>query len=125
MLVGVATLPYSRPPENCHFRPKNEIFYTFLHTTVYLPPYLTVNNDIQCYPYFFYKKRCAIKSGKVLLRPRRPLAASNPFWDHGQYVTKDGVIPKMYKLISRSCNRTRRPQNFFGNFQTIHGRLIF
>ena len=31
----VATLPPSFPPsENCHFRSKNEIFYTFLHTTV-------------------------------------------------------------------------------------------
>ena len=60
-----------------------------------------------------------------MLQPQRPLAASNPFWDLGRYATKDGVVPKMYRLISRSCNRTRRPQNFFGNFQTIHGRLIF
>ena len=33
--VGVATLPPSFfPPENCHFRSENKIFYTFLHTTV-------------------------------------------------------------------------------------------
>ena len=29
------SLPHSGPPENCHFRVKNEIFYSFLHTTVY------------------------------------------------------------------------------------------
>ena len=79
---------------------------------------------LEYYTYFFKKNRCAIKSGKVLLQPQRPLGASNPLWDLGRYVTKDGVVPKMYRLISRSCNRTRRPQNFFGNFQTIHGRLI-
>ena len=28
------SLPHSCPPENCHFRSKNEIFYTFLHTIV-------------------------------------------------------------------------------------------
>ena len=28
------SLPHSYPPENCHFRSKSEIFYTFLHTTV-------------------------------------------------------------------------------------------
>ena len=33
-LVGVATLFHSRPPENCRFRSKNEIFYTFLHNTM-------------------------------------------------------------------------------------------
>ena len=33
--MGVTTLPPSFPPsENCQFRSKNEIFYTFLHTTV-------------------------------------------------------------------------------------------
>ena len=28
------SLPHSCPSENCHFKSKNEIFYTFLHTTV-------------------------------------------------------------------------------------------
>ena len=35
-LVGVATLPLSFPPWYCHFRSKNEIFYTFLHTILYI-----------------------------------------------------------------------------------------
>ena len=89
-----------------------------------MTPYLTVKLTI-LYFHISLKKRCAIKSGKLLLQPQRPLAASKPLWDLGRYVTKDGVVPKMYRLISRLCNRTRRPQNFFGNFQTIQGRLIF
>ena len=33
-LMGVATLPHSCPPENCHLCTKNEILCTFLHATV-------------------------------------------------------------------------------------------
>ena len=53
--MGVATLPPSfLPPENCHFRSKNEIFYTFLHTTVWPEWWLWVQRIIPMVHKEFY-----------------------------------------------------------------------
>ena len=61
MLVGVATLPHSRPPAYCHFRSKNEIFHTFLHTTVYHKKiHHPLSTKLGHYTQFFNRKKSMI-----------------------------------------------------------------